>query len=102
MKKYPFSAAMHAHDIELVKNRAFNLAHEALDAGNAEEYERLMDIHDDANEVLSAVMTGLWESGNGRIAWLDGPMIGRAKELVTRGLAIRDGMNLDWKNGRRA
>lgn len=101
MKKYPFSAAKHAHDIELVKNRAFNLAHEALEAGNTAEYDRLMDIHDEARDVLSAVMTGLWENRSATVALLDGPMIGRAKELVVRGLAIRDGMNLDRKNGRR-
>ena len=101
MKKYPFSAAKHAHDIELVMNRAFNLSMEAAEAGNLEEADRLMKIHDDASEVLSAVMTGLWENRSRTVALLDGPMIGRAKELVVCALAIRDGMNNDWKNGRR-
>jgi len=96
MKKYYFSAAKNAHNIELVMNRAFNLAQDAAERGDRAEYMRLMEIHDDAQEVLSAVLNSMVGPG---VSLLDGRMFGRARDLSVRGVMIRDGMNLAHKGG---
>lgn len=90
-KRYPFSAAKHAHDIELIANRSFNLAQEALDRGDLDEYEKLMARHDEAQEVLLAIQDGM--QGWTGVTMLTGPMIGKAKDMAFAAANIRDGLN---------
>ena len=92
-KKYPFSADKHAHDIELVANRSFNLAQEALERKDYDEYERLMELHEKADEVLMAVQSGMV---NYKVAMLDGETLGKAKEMVSIASAIRDKATMQY------
>lgn len=94
-KRYPFSAKNHAHDIELVANRSYNLAQEALDRGDLDEYEKLMAKHDEANEVMLAIQDGM--QGWTGITMLSGPMIGKAKVMVATAASIRDGLNMQYR-----
>ena len=92
-KKYPFSADKHAHDIELVANRSFNLAQEALDRKDYDEYDRLMEMHEKADEVLMAIQSGMV---NYKVAMLDGETLGKAKEMVSIASAIRDKATMQY------
>lgn len=94
-KMYKFSAKKHAHDIELVSNRCYNLAHDALDKNDFEEYESLIKKHHEADEVLLAIQDGM--QGWTGITLLTGPMIGKAKEMVILADEIRCGLNLQYK-----
>ena len=51
-KKYPFSARKHAHDIELVANRSYNLWYEARERGDWDDCDRYWDIHEKAEEYV--------------------------------------------------
>jgi hypothetical protein len=95
MTRYPFSAKKHAHDIELLANRSFNLAYEARDNGDLDEYDRLMSIHDEANEVLDAIMCGM--QGWSGVTMLTGAMIGKAKEMVLIADNIREGLYMQYE-----
>lgn len=88
MKMYPFSARKHAHDIELVKNRAYNMAYEASDMGDMEKANKLFDLHDEACEILIAIQDGM--QGWTGVTMLSGYMIGRAKEMVLIAAEIRN------------
>ena len=94
-KMYPFSAKKHAHDIELVANRSFNLAYEARDRKDWDEEDRLIRIHDEAQEVLLAIQDGM--QGWTGVTMLTGPMIGKAKQMVLAAAAIRDGLNMQYR-----
>ena len=72
-KRYPFSIARHAHDIEYRRNRAYN-------ASELEIYKALSG--------LLQVMK--WQSKDGRITWLTGPQIALAKESVAWAEAQRN------------
>lgn len=87
MKMYPFSARKHAHDIELVKNSSYNQAMDASDAGDFDKANKLFDIHDKACELLIAIQDGM--QGWTGVTMLNGPMIGRAKEMVLIAAEIR-------------
>ena len=78
-KLYPFSARKHAHDIEFARNRTFNLLYDAQDTGTVEEMERLEKRYDELTDLLIAVMSS---TDNNQIAWLTGPQIAKAKEIV--------------------
>ena len=86
-KKYPFSADKHAHDIELVANRTFNLAQDALERKDYEEYDKLIAIHEEADEVLLAVQSGMV---NYKVSMLDGETLGKAKKMVLIAADIRE------------
>lgn len=86
-KLYPFSADKHAHDIELVANRTFNLAQDALNDKRYDDYDRLMEQHEIADEVLLAIQSGMI---NHKVAMLDGKTWAKANELVNNASAIRD------------
>lgn len=92
-KLYPFSAAKHAHDIELVANRTYNLAHEALDRKDYDAYDKYMELHEKADEVLLAVQSGMI---NFKVSMLEGEMLGRAKEMVCIAATIRDGSLMQY------
>lgn len=79
VKRYPFSARKHAHDIEFARNRVFNLLYDARDNDTAEELEKLEKRHDELTDLLVAVMSS---TDNNQIAWLTGPQIAKAKEVV--------------------
>lgn len=88
-KLYPFSAAKHAHDIELVANRTYNLAQDALQDNRYDDYDKLMEQHEIADEVSLAIQSGMV---NHKVAMLDGKMWAKANELVGNANAIRDGL----------
>lgn len=92
-KKYPFSADKHAHDIELVANRSYNLAQEALERQDYDEYERLMEMHEKADDVLLAIQSCMI---NYKVAMLDGETLGKAKEMVSIASAIRDKATMQY------
>ena len=94
-KMYPFSARKHAHDIELVANRSYNLAHEARERRDMDEEDRLWKIHEEANEVLLAIQEGM--QGWSGITMLSGQMIGKAKQMVVAAAEIRDGLNMQYR-----
>ena len=75
MKMYPFSARQHAHDIELVKNYAFNNDN--------------IPLFQEASELLTAIGAGM--RGYTGVTMLSGPMIGRAKLMVAMAAEIRQG-----------
>lgn len=94
-KTYPFSANKYAHNIELVANRSYNLAQEALDDKRFDDYESYMSIHDQATDVIESI---IWNTrGYDGIAWLPGKVFARAKELSLLGEVIREGLNSAWK-----
>lgn len=95
MKKYPFSARKHAHDIELVANRSFNLAHDAEVAGDYARAERYLEIHTKAEKLLLSIMDGM--QGYSGITMLAGEDIGLAKEYVFLAGNIRDGLQMQYK-----
>ncbi len=88
-KLYPFSAAKHAHDIELVANRTYNLAQDALQDNRYDDYDKLMGQHEIADEVSLAIQSGMI---NHKVAMLDGKTLAKAKELINNASAIRDGL----------
>lgn len=90
-KRYPFSAAKHAHDIELVRNRCYVLAYEAEMEGRQEEANKYWKIREEATEVSDAIFAGL--DGWSGITMLSGPMIGKAKKFVFMAEELRDAMN---------
>lgn len=79
MKRYPFNAEKHAHDIELAVNRTYNLLHDAQMNGNGEEAERLEAKYDTLYDLMNSVTN---TTDNRQIAWLTGPEIALAKETV--------------------
>lgn len=88
-KLYPFSMEKHAHDIELVRNRAKNRMY-AMEGGefpmDSKEYDFLEIQVKRLTELLLAVMDG---SRDGRISYITGPQIGFAKEVVFMAAEIR-------------
>ena len=88
-KLYPFSADKHAHDIELVANRTYNLAQDALADKRYDDYDKLIEQHETADEVLLAIQSGMI---NYKVAMLDGKTWAKANELVNTASAIRDGL----------
>ena len=88
MKMYPFSARKHAHDIELVKNRAYNMAYEASNLGDTDKADKCWDLYDRAIELLEAIQDGM--QGWSGVTMLTGPMIGSAKEMVLIAAEIRN------------
>lgn len=87
MKMYPFSAQKHAHDIELVKNYAYNVANNAVDIGFVKEADKVFDLYNEACELLIAIQDGM--QGYTGVTMLNGQMIGRAKEMVVMADNIR-------------
>ena len=94
-KLYPFSADKHAHDIEFVANRTFNLAQDALSDKRDEDYDRYIELHNTADEVSLAVQSGMI---NYKVAMLDGKTWAKANELVATAQAIRDGIINQYDN----
>ena len=76
MKRYPFSIAKNAHNIELIKNAAYNRGDEAT-------YQKAIRIW--------LLVTD--SSPDGRIAWLTGKDYGEAMEMVASATAFRDACN---------
>ena len=93
-KKYPFSARKHAHDIELVANRSYNLWYEARERGDWDDCDRYWDIHEKAEELLLEIQKGM--QGWSGVTMLSGQMIGRAKEYVLLASSIRDQLNYQY------
>lgn len=95
-KRYPFNAEKHAHDVELVKNRAKNLAYNIyMDGGDIKEAERLEKLAEEADELLGALFAGRKDWSG--ISWISGPMIGRAKWMVVLADEIRNGLNMQYR-----
>lgn len=82
MKLYPFSVQKHAHDIEFRRNRVFCQIHDEQ-CGETEmsewDYQQLINLHDRLTDLLNAV---LYNSRDGKVAYLTGPQIALAKETV--------------------
>ena len=80
-KTYPFSVQKHAHDIDFARNRAKNILHD-MEMGEIphteEEYDKLCDKIERLTELVLAIM----DSRDGKIAYLTGPQIGLAKEMM--------------------
>lgn len=74
-KMYPFSMAKNAHTIELVRNNLYL-------NDETEKFEEVTQI--------LLILTG---SSNGRIAWVDGKTLAKAKEIVAYGNCLRDRLN---------
>lgn len=87
MKMYPFSAKNHAHDIELIRNRRYILAQEALERKDFDTYDKMMDLYDEATEVLDSITSGM--RGYSGVTMLTGPMLGKAKEMVFMAAELR-------------
>jgi len=89
MKLYPFSAHKHAHDIELVLNRAKNTIG-YMEMGempmDIKEHARLEKLVDTLGDVLSSI---IGTCRDGKIAYLSGSQIGLAKEAVMMAAEIR-------------
>lgn len=79
-KKYPFNMEKHAHDIEFWCNRTYNNMVDAENDGDYEKAEEWEKLHDEAEELLTAILNN---SPDGRVSYLPGPQISRAKEIVT-------------------
>lgn len=82
-KKYPFSTAKHAHDIEFYRNRLFNTMY-AMESGeipmDAKRYDRIHDMYyGELEELYNAVC---YNTRDGRISYLTGKQIGLAKKIV--------------------
>lgn len=92
-KKYPFSADKHAHDIELVSNRAYNLAQEALSDKRFDDYDKYIELHQSADEILLAIQSGMV---NYKVSMLDGETLNKANELVATAISIRDGISFQY------
>lgn len=78
IKRYPFSLQKHAHDIELMKNVAYNTMHDLQmqDSDKANKYEQIY-------RELSALLTAMLDnSRDGKVTFLTGKEIGKAKEMV--------------------
>ena len=80
-KKYPFSQAKHAHDIEFQLNRCKNIEYDYFGGDiklTNEEFDALEERIDALEELLLAII----DNGNGYVTYLTGPQIGLAKEVV--------------------
>ena len=81
VKKYPFSCAKHAHDVEFARNFTMNLCSD-MEAGVVSfapaEYDALCARRTQLTQLLSAMLG----SSDGRVCWLSGPMLQLAKECV--------------------
>lgn len=81
MKLYPFSVKKHAHSIEFRKNRAW-CEMQDMEAGeipwDKDQYEKMAALLDELRDLHLAV----FNSSDGRIAYLTGPQIRLAKETV--------------------
>ena len=92
-KTYPFSADKHAHDIEFVKNRAYNTLH-SMEIGeipmDKELYKKLEERYDVMSNLLDQILNS---SPDGKMAYLTGPQIGIAKEAVASAAAMRGSMS---------
>ena len=72
---YPFSMAKYGHTIELVRDNLY-----------------LQDKMDEYKEVTD-VLLELKVNSDGKVAWVDGQVIGKAKEIVAYGECLRDDLN---------
>lgn len=72
---YPFSMAKYAHTIELVRDNLYL-------QGKMDEYKEVTD-----------VLLELKANSDGKVAWVDGQVIGKAKEIVAYGECLRDDLN---------
>ena len=72
---YPFSMAKYGHTIELVRDNLY--LH-----GKMDEYKEVTD-----------VLLELKANSDGKIAWVDGQVIGKAKEIVAYGECLRGALN---------
>lgn len=90
-RKYYFSAAKHAHDIDYYDNRLSNLVHEAYyeddeSAGVILAKKYGDDFIDALDDFRRNQLYNLWSAinfnSNGKISMLTGPEIGLAKEVV--------------------
>lgn len=79
VKRYPFSARKHAHDIEFACNRSFNQMYDARTAGDWNVAELMEQLHDQYEALLVSVLNTTRSDG---VAWLTGPEIALAKEIV--------------------
>lgn len=80
VKKYPFNAEKHAHDIEFRRNRAYNERSDkqyngTLTAEEDEQYTALIDALDELSLIF------LYRDYRG-IVWLTGKEYGLARECV--------------------
>lgn len=72
---YPFSIAKYGHTIELVRDNLY-----------------LQDKMDEYKEVTD-VLLELKANSDGKVAWVDGQVIGKAKEIVAYGECLRGALN---------
>lgn len=81
-KTYPFSVAKHAHDIEFYRNRLYNTMCD-MESGeipmDGKRYDRIYDFYHGELEELYEMM---FNSRDGRVAYLTGKQIGLAKKIV--------------------
>lgn len=81
MKLYPFSVRKHAHDVEYRKNYVWCLMQD-METGYAdwdeEAYEKMAALLDGLRDLLCAI----YDSRDGKVAYLTGPQIALAKETV--------------------
>lgn len=94
-KKYPFSAAKHAHDIEFYHNRLFNTMCE-MESGDIpmdkKKYEWMLDVYDKVDELREQMC------GCAPVVYLTGKQIGLAKQIVM--WASEERASICIKNGR--
>ena len=83
IKTYPFSAAKHAHDIELYWNRMRNILDEMLtgeipmDSARYDAIEKAIE-----DPVFKSLLSKIYSACCRPVIYLTGPEIGKAKEIV--------------------
>lgn len=94
-KRYPFSAAKHAHDIEFYHNRLFNSMRE-MECGDApwddKKYDWMEEMYDKVEEIRNEMF------GCPPVVYLTGKQIGLAKQIVA--WASNERARICIKNGR--
>lgn len=82
-KLYPFSTNKNQHNFELVANRCFNMMHD-MDSGeierNAEEYNRLWELRDKAQNFFALELP---------VAWLDWNTLKEARKIAELAVEFR-------------
>lgn len=73
MKKYPFSAQKHAHDIDM----AYNACRARITPGGPNDPEDI----DRFNRVLD-LYTEIIDSSNGKVAWISGKNYALANQII--------------------
>lgn len=81
IKRYPFSTAKHAHDIEFYYNRISNVMSDMESGEIPYEKERYNKLHDMKYGPLQDLMNNMY-GACGRVIYLTGEQIGLAKKIV--------------------